>query len=54
MRMRHCVMCPVRLKNIFPHYLINEFFFGKKVIEHKFSLQILSEEFFIIRKLSEI
>ena len=61
MRMRHCVMCPVRLHNIFPHYLINEKFFEKKkIIEHKicilifFFLQIFSEAFFVIRKLSEI
>jgi len=35
MRMRHIVMCLVRLHNIFPHYLINGTIFEKKGIEHK-------------------
>ena len=35
-RMRHIVMCPVRLHSIFPHYLINGTILGKKKdIEHK-------------------
>ena len=55
MRMRHIVMWPVLLYNIFPHYLIKGKIFEKKrslniKCEIWFSLQILSETFFILRR----
>jgi hypothetical protein len=35
MRMRHIVMCLVRLHSICPHYLTNGTIFEKKGLEHK-------------------
>jgi hypothetical protein len=54
MRMRHSHLCPVRLHNIFAHYLINGTIFEKKkLLKAKcvflFSLQLLSENFLILR-----
>ena len=46
MRMPHIVMWPVRLYNIFPHYLINGTISEKKkVIEHKMCVMIFSTTF---------
>jgi len=45
MRVRHVVTCGVRLYNIFPHYLINDTIFGKKVIEYKMCVLILCTTF---------
>ena len=55
----YCHLCPVRLYNIFPHYLINGTIFeGENLLDTKFvfwlSLQLLFETVFIPRKLSEI
>ena len=51
----YCHLWPVRLYNIFPHYLINGTIFGKKLLNIKcvfwFSLQILSETFLILRRI---
>ena len=51
----YCHPWPVRLYNIFPHYLMKGTIFGKAVIEHKmcvcwFSLQNLSETVLILRR----
>jgi hypothetical protein len=56
MRMRHIVMWPVRLCNIFLHYLINGAISGGKNIEHKmcvlaFSVQFLYATFLILRRI---
>jgi hypothetical protein len=53
MRVRHIVMWPVRLCNIYPHYLINgTIFFKKKLLTticvFCFPLQLLSETFLIL------
>jgi len=34
-RMRHCHLCPARLHNIFPHYLINSTVLGKTLLDLK-------------------
>jgi hypothetical protein len=51
----YCHVWPVWLYHIFTHYLINGTIFGKKFIEQKcvfrFSLQLLSETFLIIRRI---
>jgi hypothetical protein len=49
----HCHLWPVRLYNIFPHYLIKARLSQKKVTDHKtcvfwFSLQITSETLFVL------
>jgi len=54
-RMRHIVICgPLRSTVVFSYYLINGMIFEKKLLNIKFvirfSLQILSETFFILRK----
>jgi hypothetical protein len=41
----YCHLCPVRLYNIFPHYLINGTILGKNVIEYKMSVLISSKRF---------
>jgi len=50
----YCHLWPAPLYNIFPHYLINGTIFGKKLLDTKcvfwFSLQLLSETFFILRR----
>ena len=55
MRMRHIVMSPLRLYSIFPHYLINDTIFGKKLLNTKcvfwFSVHLLSETFLILRRI---
>ena len=55
MRMRHIVICALPRSTIFfPHYLINGTIFGKKLLNTKcvfrFSLQLLSETFLILRR----
>ena len=45
MRMRHCAMCPVRLYNISPRYLINEIISKKNVIEQKICILIFFTNF---------
>jgi len=50
----YCHLYPVRIYNIFPHYLINATISGKKVIEHKmcdliFSTNFFFETFIIVR-----
>jgi len=56
MCMCHIAICglPVPLYSIFPHYLINGTVLGKMLLNIKceflFSLQLLSETFFILRK----
>ena len=55
MRMRHIVICGLKVYNIFLSYLINVKFSRKKNIQHKtcsliFSM-ILSEIFLILRRL---
>jgi hypothetical protein len=49
----YCHLKSVRLYNIFPHYLREEMIFGVKSID-KFSLQILSETFLTLRRISKI
>jgi len=53
MRMRHTVMWPFRIYNIFKHYLKKKSQFSKKFIEHEYvfriSLQLLSTKFPILR-----
>ena len=55
MRMRHIVMWPPQLYNIFPHYPISGMIFGKQVTEHKMCVLIfstnLSETFLILRRI---
>ena len=50
-----CHLWPAPLYNIFPHYLINGTIFGKKLPNTKcvfrFSIQLLSETFFILRRI---
>jgi hypothetical protein len=51
----HAPCCPVRLYNIFPHYLINGKKFEKKKVLNikcvfRFSLQLLSGTFLILRR----
>ena len=53
----YCHLCPVRLYNIFPHYLINGTIFrGGWLLNVKsvfwFSLQILPQTFAILRRIS--
>jgi hypothetical protein len=43
----------VRLYNIFQHCLKEETIFGVKNIEYKFSVQILSEIYLILRKIQQ-
>ena len=55
MRMRRIVVCGLSGCTIFfPHYLINSMIFGKKLLNIKFvfrfSLQLLSETFLILRR----
>jgi hypothetical protein len=56
MRMCHAVIIwPASLYNIFPHYLINGMIFEEEKIfdmkyAFRFPLQLLSEEFFILRR----
>jgi len=55
MRMRHIVICGLPRSTIFfPHYLINGTFFEKTLLNiqcvFRFSLQLLSETFFILRR----
>ena len=49
-----CHLCPLRLYNIFPHYLTNGTIFGKRLLNIKcvfwFSVQLLSETFLIVRR----
>jgi hypothetical protein len=53
-RAPYCHLWPVRLYNIFPHYLINGAIFEKRAIEHKMCavifLQLLSKPFLILRR----
>jgi hypothetical protein len=42
MYMRHTVMWPAPLYNIFPHYLIKGTILGKKIPEHKICVSIFS------------
>jgi hypothetical protein len=53
MCMRYVVMWSGRLYHIFPHYLVNGTIFGKTLWNIKylfrFSLQLSSEKFFIVR-----
>jgi hypothetical protein len=50
----YCHLWSVRLYNIFLHYLKNDTIFGRKLLNTKcvflFSLQFLSETFFILRR----
>ena len=49
----YCHLCPVRLYNIFPHYLINDTIFKKKYWTKKcvlISSKILPETFLILRR----
>jgi len=51
----YCHLWPVRLQNIFPHYLINgTIFFWKEVTEHKMCVLIFSTtlagKFLILRR----
>jgi len=49
-----CHLLPVRLYNIFPHYLIHDTIFGKTLLNIKcvclFSLQLLYEKILILRR----
>jgi hypothetical protein len=51
----YCHLWPVWLYHIFPHYLINYTILGKKLLNIKcvfwFSLQLLPETFFILRRI---
>jgi hypothetical protein len=56
MRVRHIVVCvPDPLLDTFPHYLINGTIFDKKLLNincvFSFSLQLLSETLFILRRI---
>jgi len=50
----YCHLWPAPLYHIFPHYLINDTIFEKKLLNTKcvfwFSVQLLSETFFILRR----
>jgi len=50
----YCHLWPAPLYNIFPHYLINGTIFEKPLLKTKclfwFSLQLMSETFFILRR----
>jgi hypothetical protein len=54
MPMHHIVMWSARLYDIFPHYLDDGTIFGKTLLNIKFafgfSLQLLSETFFIVKR----
>jgi hypothetical protein len=55
MRMRHIAICGLpRCTICFPHYLINDTIFGKRLLNTKcvfwFSLQLSSETFLILRR----
>jgi hypothetical protein len=50
-----CHLCPVWLYHVFPHYIINDTIFGKKLLDIKcllwYSLQLLSETFLTLRSI---
>ena len=52
-----CHLWPVRLYNIFPHYLINGTIFGKKLLNTNcvfwYSVQLLSDTFLILRRIQQ-
>jgi hypothetical protein len=50
----YCHLWPALLHNVFPHYLIKDMIFGKKLLNTKcviwFTLQLLSETFLNLRR----
>jgi len=53
------ILWPIRLYEVFPHYLINSMIFEKKMLLNikcvfLFSVQILSEKFLILRNAREM